>query len=127
MAAEMDIKVALLVKLPGGLTAVTVPEDAELYDEADQTRANKRCIRLNGVEEPLGRVTNGIRDLRPWVTNYVDKALIYTDKPESLELGSKYVGLTGVLGGDWTKPVETLVADPIAPFSIEGLRKAGLI
>jgi hypothetical protein len=128
VAEEMEISVSLVLKFPGGLTAVTVPKQAELYDETGQNMPNKRCIRLSGVEDPNGKVTNGVRDLRQWVTDYVEEALIYTNAPASLELGGNNVGLTGGGGtGEWTKDVDAIPADPIAPFTMEGLRKAGLI
>ena len=125
----MDISVSLVLELPNGMFAVTVPKQAELYDEMGQNMPNHhRCIRLYGVEDPNGKVTNGVRDLQQWVTDYATKAIIYTDAPGSLDLRTPNVGLTGGGGtGEWTKDVTAFPADSIDPFTVEGLRKVGLI
>lgn len=128
MTGEKKITVALVVNLPGGLTALTVPKQAELYDEEDQTRDNKRCIRLAGVEDPDGKTTDGHVNLAPWVTEYVKEVFIYTSEFDSLDLGSNgKVGLTGEEAGIWTKPLTAIRKDPIAPLTVENLQKAGLV
>ena len=123
----MTISVALKLEYPNGLTALTVPRQAELYDEQDPQKTNKRCIRMSGITDPTRTASDGSRCLLPWVEQYVTAALIYTDAPGSLELGRGPVGLTGEINGIWTKPLTAIPTDPIAPFTIEGLRKAGLV
>lgn len=127
MAEEMNISVALKLEFPNGLTAVTVPRVAELYDETDASMPNKRCIRMSGIVDPTRTEANGAQCLLSWVTDYATAALIYTDAPGSLELGGSTVGLTGAQDGVWTKPLLAIPTDPIAPFTVEGLRKAGLV
>lgn len=127
MAGEMDIKVAFVVNLPGDLTAVTLPEKAELYDEEDAVRKETapRCVAMDSLGDPLGKQTNGVGELRSWVTNHVRKVLIYADKPEEVALGTGEVGVTGSFKSIWTKPIPALVMDPLAPLTWEDLRKTG--
>lgn len=127
MAEEMDISVSLVLKFDDGHMAVAVPRQAELYDELDKSKSNARCIRLKGITHPTLRNDDGTRALLPWLDN-VHAALIHTNAPGSLELGTNgIVGLTGEEPGIWTKSMPAIPVDALSPFTVEGLRKAGLI
>lgn len=127
MAEEMNISVSLVLKFDDGHVAVAVPRQAELYDEQDKTKPNARCIRLKGITHPTQRNPDGTRALLPWLES-VQGALLHTDAPGSLALGSNsIVGLTGEDPGIWTKSIPAIPVDSLAPFTIEGLRRAGLI
>lgn len=128
MAQKMDVSVSFVLTLPGGQVALTVPTQAELYDELTAGRTNSRCIRVSDIGDPVKMNADGTHALEQWVTDRVEKVLIYTHAPGSLALGdANNVGLTAELDGTWTKTITAIPADPIVPFTVEWLRKAGLV
>lgn len=127
MAEELGISVAFVLELTGGDKAVTVPRKAELYnEEAPEPGGHTRCVAVSdicGAPDADGKVHPF-----PWVADQLKTVIVYSDAPASLKLGdSGLVGLTTEVKGPWTKPYKVLAADAIAPFTVEGLRKAGLI
>lgn len=125
MAGEMKVSVSLLLEFPGGDKAVTAAREGELYDEDKEKHpesTNARCVEMTGIIGPDGKEL-------PWVA-YVKKVIIYSNEPDSLKLGGGEVvevGLTNEIPDTWTKTKQVLVAKAIPPFTVEGLRKAGLI
>lgn len=122
-----EVTVALVLKFPSGHKALVPPTKAEIYKEVDTTRPNQRCLRVPGIIDTTQTQGNGVQCLLSWVENYVESAIVYSDTPGVVQAGVESIGLTGDTNNIWTKSIVAFAADPLAPFTVDGLRKAGLV